>query len=145
LLQDYLAQGGFLVVTNSSCTYAIKRCTDDPNEDTKALNALLEPLGARFTLGLGPADDIALAVAEHPLTENATYLNYYRYEGVPFKLTQGLELVRSSAKPVVALLDSGSAGGQVLVIADLGILQLDKKGAKNLDFLKNIARYARER
>jgi hypothetical protein len=116
LLQNYLASGGFLVITNSNCNYTLKRCTDDLNEDTKALNAFLEPMGVRFMLGTGPADDIALAVNDHLLTENATYLNYYRYDGVPFRLTKGLQLVRASAKPLVALLDYGDKGGQVLVI-----------------------------
>jgi len=60
-------------------------------------------------------------------------------------LTAGLELVRAGIKPVVALLSYGDQGGQVLVITDLGILQADHTGAKNFEFLQNIAHYARTR
>jgi len=69
-------------------------------------------------------------------------MNYY---GVPFTMQTGLELVRAAGRPIVGLVEYGSQGGQVLVIADLGLLQADNNGTKNLEFLKNIARYARTR
>lgn len=53
LLAAYVAEGGFLVVTNSSCNYSIKRCLDDVNEDKRSLNAFLEPMGVVFTYGGG--------------------------------------------------------------------------------------------
>jgi len=43
------------------------------------------------------------------------------------------------------LLEYGENDGQVLVIADLGIVQNDSRNAKNMEFLKNIAHYARTR
>ena len=55
----------------------------------------------------------------------------------------GTELFRAAGSPMVGLVEYGDKGGQVLVIADLGILQADALGARNLEFLKNIARYAR--
>jgi hypothetical protein len=145
LLESYVAEGGLLVVTNSSCNYAIKRCLDDINEDRRSLNALLEPMGVAFMYGGGLSDAIALAITEHPLTANASYLSFYDSQGVPFRMKNGLELIRAAARPIVGLLDYGSQGGQVLVIADLGILQVDSMGAKNMEFLKNIARYASAR
>jgi hypothetical protein len=57
----------------------------------------------------------------------------------------GLELVTVAGKPIVGLVDVGEHGGQVLVIADLGILRLIGNGAKNVEFLKNIAQYASAR
>jgi len=54
----------------------------------------------------------------------------------------GLELIQAAGRPLAVLLDYGEQGGQVLVIVDLGILQVDRNGAKNLGFLKNIAYYA---
>jgi len=104
-------------------------------------------MGISFSLGKikGNQDEIASAVADHPLTENATYLTYYQYNGVLFTMEDGLELMRADYKPIVGLVNYGDLGGQILVIADLGILQADRVGAKNLDFLKNIARYAKER
>ena len=74
--------------------------------------------------GGGLNDAIALSVAEHPLTANASYLAFYADNGVPLRLQTGLELIRAAGRPLVALVEYGEQGGQVLVIADLGILQV---------------------
>jgi hypothetical protein len=144
LLESYVAGGGLLVITNSTCNYIMKRCADDPNEDIRSLNDWLEKLGVRFRVGgLGDdADSTARPVTEHPLTENAGYLTFYEGQGVRFSMENGMELFRVAGNPVVGLVEYGNHGGQILVIADLGLLQADALGARNLEFLKNIARYA---
>jgi hypothetical protein len=144
LLESYVANGGLLVVTNSTCNYIIKRCADDSNEGIRSLNDFLSPMGVKFRVGGfgGDADNTARPVAEHPLTANARYLTFYEGQGVPFSMENGTELFRAAGSPIVGLVDYGDKGGQVLVIADLGILQADALGARNLEFLKNIARYA---
>jgi hypothetical protein len=144
LLEAYVAEGGLLVVANSNCNYATKRCLDDTNEDARSLNDLLAPMGVTFMYGV-LNDDLASAVTEHPLTANASYLAVYNGEGVPFMMKTGLELIRAAARPIVGLVNYRDQGGQVLVIADLGILQADSMGAKNMEFLKNIAHYASTR
>lgn len=141
LLTEYVAQGGFLVVTNSAYNLASARHLEDINEDATDFNALLKPLGIEFGYGnLGGG--IVRLTADHPLTAGAKYLTSI-YEGhqVPMIQSGGLEL----AKGVIGLLDHGGQGGQVLVIADLGLLRDNADGAKNLDFIKNIAHYARTR
>jgi hypothetical protein len=145
LLESYVAEGGLLVLSNSTCNYIIKRCADDPNEDIRLLNGWLEQIGVRFMVGGfgGDADNTARPAAEHPLTENARYLTFYAGPGVPFSMKTGTELYRVAGSPMVGLVEYGDRGGQVLVIADLGILQGDSQGARNIEFLKNIARYAR--
>lgn len=147
LIDTYVKNGGFLVVTNAAHNFSTRIPLDESNEDTRKLNPLLEPMGITFRLGniQGGDGDIASAAADHALTENATYLTYYPYYGVPFTMEDGLELMRADYKTIVGLVDYGEQGGQVLVIADMGILQADSMGAKNLDFLKNIARYAKTR
>jgi hypothetical protein len=45
----------------------------------------------------------------------------------------------------VALLDHGDAGGQVLVLADVGILGSAGGEPQNLTFWRNLAEYARSR
>ena len=145
LLESYVANGGLLLVTNSTCNYIIKRCADSPNQNIRSLNDFLKPMGVRFMLGGfgSDADNTARPVAEHPLTENAGYLTFYEGQGVPFTMINGMELFRAAGRPIIGLVDYGDKGGQVLVIADLGILQADTQGSKNLEFLKNIARYAK--
>jgi hypothetical protein len=147
LLSEYVQNGGLLVVTNTAYNYSTKIPLEENNEDSLKLNPLLEPMGISFRAGKikGTNDEIAKAVAVHALTENATYLTYNHYYGVPFSMEDGLELMRADYKTIVGLVDHGEKGGQVLVIADMGILQTDSVGAKNLDFIKNIARYAKMR
>ena len=147
LLTEYVLTGGLLLVTNTSYNYSTKIPLDENNEDSRKINTLLEPMGISFKHGKigGDKDEIAKAVVDHPLTENSTYLTYNKIFGVPFSMESGLELIRADYKTIVGLIDYGEQGGQVLVIADMGILQADSVGAKNLEFIKNIARYARTR
>ena len=135
------------MVTNSAYNYSTTIPLNESNEDSLKLNTLLEPMGISFrSVNIkGENDEIAKAVTKHALTENATYLTYNNYYGVAFTMKDGLELMRADYKTIVGLVDYGEHGGQILVIADMGIVQTDSVGAKNLDFLKNIARYAKTR
>lgn len=45
----------------------------------------------------------------------------------------GLELVQVGGKPIAGLVEYGERGGQVLVIAGLGILRIIGNGAKNVE------------
>lgn len=145
LLDEYVLNGGFLLVANSARNFSSRTALDEINEDSRKLNPLLEPMGVTFRYGNIGGEDIALAAAEHPLTADASYLSYYEYNGVRFSMENGIELVRAASNPVVGLVEFGNKGGEVLVIADIGILQGDSNGAKNMDFLMNIAEYAKTR
>lgn len=141
LLTDYVAQGGFLIVTNCAYNLASTRQLEDINEDATDFNGLLEPIGIQFFYGnLGGG--IVRLTADHPLAADAKYLTSV-YEGLQVPMTQqgGLAL----APGVIGLADYGSQGGQVLAIADLGLLRNNADGAKNMNFVKNIAQYARSR
>jgi hypothetical protein len=120
------------------------RPLDDFNEDVFSLNDFLGTMGIRFQYGTLDGD-IALAVAEHPLTADAGYLAVYQSNGVPFGMDSGLDLAQINGRPIIGLVDYGEQGGQVLVIADLGVLKDDGAGARNMNFVKNIASYARSR
>jgi hypothetical protein len=148
LLEKYVKDGGFLVVTNSISNYISSRPTDDLNEDTRALNSLLEPMGVHFKMGVPVyeiSSDIVTPAAEHPLTKNAEYLSFYNGNNVPFTMESGTVLFRTATSPIVGLVDYGKKGGQLLIIADPGLLQLDRNGVKNLELLQNIASYAGSR
>ena len=143
LLENYVAQGGFLVVTNSNYNYVMMRRLEDSNEDARDLNTLLEPMGIRFTYG-DTGEDIVRAVTEHPLMSEAGYLTQFGWNGVPIRMNSGLVLARSGGNAVIGLLDYGNLGGQVLVVADLGLLQADDD-ARNMNFIQNLAHFARWR
>jgi hypothetical protein len=68
--------------------------------------------------------------------------------GVPFTMQTGDALAEVSGRPAVGLVDYGEAGGQVLVLADVGILGFaarEQPERDNFNFLRNLARYARLR
>jgi hypothetical protein len=143
-MQSYVEDGGLLVVSNSFYNLAMNRLLTESNEDSRALNDWLKPYGAAFALGSIQAS-LAKARGDHPLTHNAAYLKMIGDNGVPIRLTAGQILAQADGRTVLALLDSGSAGGQVLLVADLTLLQDMGRGGKNLTLLQNLARYAWER
>jgi hypothetical protein len=63
--------------------------------------------------------------------------------GVRHSVTGGEELARVGDHPAVSLLLVGS--GEVLVLADVGILGAPGGQAPNLGFWQNLARYVRTR
>ena len=68
--------------------------------------------------------------------------------GLPLILPGGTVLAQAQGQPAVALVDYGEAGGQVLALSDLGLLDLynpGEGGRDNLAFLRNLARYVRGR
>lgn len=140
-LSEYVNQGGFLVVTNSADNLASARQLDDINEDATDFNALLEPMGIKFQHG-NAGGGIVRLTAGHPLTLDARYLTSV-YDGLQVPMTQTGGLVLAAG--TIGLVDYGSRGGQVLVIADLSLLRNNADGAKNANFVKNIASYARSR
>jgi hypothetical protein len=144
LLENYVKNGGLLVVTNSTYNLAMSRLLEDMNEDSRLINALTWRFGVRFRTGTTSAN-IVTAQSEHPLMLEASYLKMIEGNGVPFSLESGLVLAGTSSWPVLALVDYGGAGGQVLIVGDLGLLSDFGAGGKNLVLLKNLARFAWER
>jgi hypothetical protein len=144
LLEKYVKDGGLLVVTNSTFNLAMSRLLDDMNEDSRLINALTERFGVRFRTGTTSAS-LVTTESEHPLMSGASYLKMIEGNGVPFSLESGQVLAGANSWPVLALVDYGGAGGQVLVVGDIGLLSHFGVGGKNLDLLKNLARYAWER
>jgi hypothetical protein len=142
-LTAYVENGGLLVVTNSQIGQVMTVPLGDPNEDKLDINALLESMGVRFTENGFQANQ-AQAASEHALTAAAESLQTYG-TGVAFNITQGELLYTSSGKPIVALVDVGEAGGQLLVIGDLGLMIDNGADADNLQFLQNIVAYVMTR
>jgi hypothetical protein len=142
VLEGYVADGGLLVVINSANNFALARPLDmSNNNNARSINALLEPMGIKFIYGGTGSDNNAQALPGHPLTLNASYLTFEGYNAVAFKMNTGLELVRSAGHPIVGLVDYGTKSGQVLIVAELGLLQDGSDGAQNMQFLMNLARY----
>ena len=80
----------------------------------------------------------------HPLIEGVSTLELAPGKGVPFRVERGQVLAEAAGESILALVQFG--GGEVLVMADLGLLNLGERGGlNNLAFWKNLAQYALER
>ena len=146
-LEAYVEQGGLLVLTNSANRIQLFGLVFDVNEDRGDANALSENFGALFEDGTLSSSN-ARPVGKHPLMINQSSLILIENNGVPFTMQNGETLASANGKPVVGLIDYGKAGGQVLVLADVGILDfasLEPTERDNFEFLRNLARYARSR
>lgn len=145
-LVDYVENGGLLVLANSARRVVFGQ-TYGLNEDWNGLNPMAERFGVAYEDGTVPG--VAAPVSgEHPLTQGVPILGMIVGNGVPIAMTGGLVLAEAGGFLAAGLVGYGSAGGEVLVLADLGMLrpvQFLPPQTDNLGFLKNLAAYARER
>jgi len=143
-LEAYVAGGGLLVLTNSVHRLKYNNRVLDPNEDWSDANPLAARFGVTYHSGtLSGAQ--AQAEGESPLVDGITVLELAEANGVPFSLTEGQVLAQAGGELAVALVDYGDAGGQILVLADVGMLGTDGDEPVNLPFWLNLAEYARSR
>jgi hypothetical protein len=147
-LVAYVERGGLLVLTNSAHRIQLFGIAFDNNEDWPDLNPLAERFGILFEEGtLASAN--ARGQGEHPLLERQSSLTLIDDNAIPFTMRAGETLATVRGTPVVGLVDVGAAGGQVLVLADVGILGFagpeESTGRDNFNFLRNLARYAHTR
>jgi hypothetical protein len=145
-LVNYVKNGGLLVLTNSANRLFFGRAAD-VNEDWQEMNALAQAFGASYEDGAFTITAAPL-VGDHALIQSLSGLRMIAYNGLPFTLESGEVLAEQAEKAALGLVDYGDAGGQVLILADLGSLDLyDGRHHErdNLAFLRNLARYARDR
>jgi len=146
LLEDWVRAGGLLVLTNSAHRLKYVNYVYEDNEDWSDANALAERFGVQYSAG-GLADSTAAVISGHPLVAGVTSLllasNTTTSNGVRFTAAGSQALARSGAHPAVSLVAADS--GEVLVLADLGILGAPGGEAPNLRFWQNLASYVRSR
>jgi hypothetical protein len=128
-LEAYVAGGGLLVLTNSA------------NEDWSDANLLAARFGITYHSGTLSSTQVQTE-GENPLVEGIAALELAEANGVPFSLTEGQVLAQADGELAVAWVDYGQGGGQVLVLADVGMLGHDEGEPTNLPFWLNLARYA---
>jgi len=141
-LKEYVSEGGLLVLTNSAYRLKYGNRTLDPNEDWSDVNALAERFGVSYQEGKLD-DTTAWTQGSHPLIQGMAYLELAEDNAVPFTMSQGLVLAQADGAPAAALVDYGEAGGQVLVLADVGMLGANWGEPANLSFWQNLADYSR--
>jgi len=140
-LEGYVAGGGLLVLTNSAYRLKLGNTLYDPNEDVADANALAERFGISYGGTLPGAQ--ARVAGESPLMAGVATLKFTEGNGVAFTMEEGQVLAQANGKAVVGLVDYGDEGGQVLVLADVGLL--GAQWVEPLRFWQNLGEYARSR
>jgi len=141
-----VANGGLLVLTSSAHRLKLYNRMYDYNEDWRDVNALARRFGVSYEFETLPYRLIPVEKGSHPLVEGVTYLEMLQKNGVSLTLSEGLVLAQEDGKVMAGLVDYGDAGGQVLALADVGMLgNASSTASRNLTFWQNLARYARSR
>jgi hypothetical protein len=143
-LEAFVAGGGFLVLTNSARRLKYGNRGLDPNEDWRDANELATRFGVRFVQESFP-DGVVQWPTQHPLVAGVELLETGERTGVPFRIAEGIRnqaLAQIGEEAVIALVDHGAAGGQVLILADVGFLAAGWSEPRNLAFWQSLARYA---
>jgi hypothetical protein len=141
-LEDWVEEGGTLVLTNSAHRLKYANYVYEVNEDWPDVNELAERFGVTFASG-GIAGTTATVSSGHPLMSGVTGLQLANNNGVRYTTEGGQDLAWAGSQHVVSVVPAGR--GEVVVLGDLGILGSDGGEPRNLQFWRNLAQYARSR
>ena len=144
-IEDYVAGGGLLVLANSTHRLKFGNRMVDDNEDWRSLNALSERFGISYRFGSVYNRLFFVEKGSHPLVERVSYQELLPGNSVPIRMDEGQVLAWADGKIVIGLVDYGDAGGQVLALADLGLLGNDAGMPRSLRLWQNLAACARTR
>ena len=144
-IEDYVARGGLLVLANSAYRLKFSSSMVDANEDWRSLNALSERFGISYRFGTVYEKLFWVEKGSHPLVDGVSLLELLPGNSVPIRLDEGQVLAWAEGRIVIGLVDYGDAGGQVLALADAGLLGNDGGTPRSLKLWQNLARYARSR
>jgi hypothetical protein len=145
ILREYVENGGLLVVVNSRHRLKYGYHPLDENEDWADMNPLTEVFGITFRDSTTQGE--LASPSAHPLVRGLRDISLAGSNGVLFSYERGETLADMQGHPVMALVPYGDAGGEVLVMADLGVLGAGwgEEMIHNLQLWLNLAEYARDR
>ena len=141
LVESWVADGGLLVLANSAHRLKYYNMVLEENEDTADLNDLASCFGVEFSAGVLPLSH-ASVVEDHPLVTGIQDIQLVDENGIPFEISSG-QILATAMGNAVAVVPYGD--GEVLVLADLGILGVSGYSPLNLNFWRNLSSYARSR
>ncbi len=141
-LEAWVRGGGTLVLTNSGHRLKYVNYVYETNEDWPDANDLAGRFGVAFTSG-GITGSAATVTTGHPLMAGVTGLQLATNNGVRYTKEDGQDLAWAGGRAAVSVVPAGD--GEVVVLADLGILGSDGGEPRNLRFWRNLAQYARTR
>ena len=131
-----------MLLSNSGHRLKYLNIVCEANEDWADLNGL----AGRFRIEFRPgqlAGGQAQVTGSHPLVDGVVSIAGAVDNGVPFDHDGGVVLARAGADPALLIRTVGM--GEVLVMADVGMLGNNGDTPENLRFWRNLATYARSR
>lgn len=145
MLREYVEGGGLLVVINSRYRLKYGYPPLDENEDWVDMNALAQCFGVAFHDATTRSE--WASPGDHRLVQGLQDVSLVESNAVLFTYEAGATLADVDGDAVMALVPYGEAGGEVLVVGDLGILRAGwgEGMPHNLQLWLNLAEYARER
>lgn len=136
-LDQYVTRGGMLVLTGSAHRLKFNIRDFDPNEDWNDVNTLAQRFGVTYQ-ALTLNDGMIFIESDHDLMDNVSELTLASGNGLLFQIDAAQVLAQSNNQPVIALKAHGA--GQVLALADVGLLHINDGNPVNLRFWQNLAR-----
>ncbi len=143
-LRDYVEGGGLLVLTTSAYRLKQPNTLLEPNEDWAGSNQVGEALGVTY-LDRTLAEATAAVTSSHPLVQGLSTLALAPGNGKAVFAPAGTTLALAGPDTAASHVPAGRLGGEVLALADLGILGHQATAVVNRAFWRNLARYARWR
>jgi hypothetical protein len=140
-LEEYVANGGFLVLTNSARRLRYGHtAAADVNEDWADANALAGRFGVRYDDRRFSGEVFAAVQGGDDWVAGVTALETAGGNAVAFTAEGGEVLAALDGIPVAARLAYGRAGGRLLVLADLSLLGARQIDTPNILFWQNMLR-----
>jgi len=118
IINEYVEQGGKLLVVNSANRLKFFNWVAEPNEDWLDLNTLTSQWGVQFT-SVG-VDEPSLTVMAGGLLDDVSTVNINPQNTVVFSVTSGAVLAGSQNRAHIAQLEVGE--GTVVILSDLSML-----------------------
>jgi hypothetical protein len=143
VLEEYVHAGGLLLLTNSSHQLKYGNSVMAANEDSQAINDLASRFGVTYLNQTHHSASVAVQV-DHPLLDQVAALQMAENNGLLFEMENGQVLAASNAGAALGLV-SLENGGEVLVLADVALLNNTWGSTTNLPFWKSLASYSLER
>lgn len=125
LLEDYVSDGGFLIVTNMSRRINYDNIPADANEDMLDMNVIVERYGVTFT------DDPIAATEYRIITDSPLFDGIESFstgDGTAVKFTADAHpplIGYGENSPLVTGFNHGENNGVILIIGDVGMFNTD--------------------
>jgi hypothetical protein len=144
VLADYVEDGGLLVLTNSANRLGPFARAREANEDVGDLNLVASEFGVQYQSVIEAGT--SATVGDHALVDGVDVLTMIEGNGVSLTVEGSFDaLARSGADLSAVRLDVGDSGGEVIGLADIGLLISRGGEPTNFRFWQNLVDYARNR